>query len=156
MHTILVVETFTAQDREYSVNIFHKFLSLFISQPHVLLSMRWRCNFCTKKKKDERDKNLLNRIDQIYRRENIWPNHQKRLTLWWFRKKISVSTRTTKILQIASEKFIACVFLYFFKEIGKQTMCEIKMNAWIKALIILQFFEKLWACLKDYAEIIEM
>ena len=38
-------------DREYSVNIFHKFLSLFISQPHVLLSMRWRCNFFTKKKK---------------------------------------------------------------------------------------------------------
>lgn len=35
-------------------------------------------------------------------------------------------------------------------------MCEIKMNAWIKALIILQFFEKLWACLKDYAEIIEL
>ena len=64
MHTILVVETFTAQDREYSVNIFHKFLSLFISQPHVLLYMRLIFNFFKKKKKkDERDKNLLNRID---------------------------------------------------------------------------------------------
>lgn len=27
--------------------------------------------FAQKKKKDERDKNLPNRIDQIYRRENI-------------------------------------------------------------------------------------
>lgn len=115
MHTILVVETFTAQDREYSVNIFHKFLSLFISQPHVLLSMRWRCNSFTKKKKDERDKNLLNRIDQIYRRENIRPNHQKRLTLCWFRKKISVSTRTTKVLQIASEKIRSLCFFVFFQ-----------------------------------------
>lgn len=156
MHTILVVETFTAQDREYSVNIFHKFLSLFISQPHVLLSMRWGCNFCTKKKKDERDKNLLNRIDQIYRRENIWPNHQKRLTLWWFRKRFLFQQERQKYYKLQVKKFIACVFLYFFREIGKQTMCEIKMNAWIKALIILQFFEKLWACLKDYAEIIEL
>lgn len=71
--------------------------------------------FSQKKKKDERDKNLLNRIDQIYRRENIRPNHQKRLTLCWFRKKISVSTRTTKVLQIASEKIRSLCFFVFFQ-----------------------------------------